>query len=154
MDKNVTLKYLRSKKGLNLKAVADKMGISVGYLSHLETGRRRFSPAMIEKLSDALHEPLPKIQRFAEELDGNNALVNTWIASIRINGQPLVKAFRYHLLSKNESVEAIDKSAFARKLASFVAHNIELSLLTELAEKKGLASQLMKASIHTSNNLE
>lgn len=65
MYKNKIKKY-RQEKGLRLKDVADKSGVSVGYLSHLENGSRANpSREVMENISLVLNKTIPEV--FFEE---------------------------------------------------------------------------------------
>lgn len=48
------LKALRAKRGLTQKALAERAGISHGYLARLETARQDPSLTVLEKLAKAL----------------------------------------------------------------------------------------------------
>lgn len=61
MYKNRIREY-REKRGLKLQELADKAGISAGYLSHLERGERdNPSTEVMESISAALNVSIPKI---------------------------------------------------------------------------------------------
>ena len=61
MYKNKIKKY-RMKKGFTLKEVADKCGISAGYLCHLEKGNRdNPSKEVMENIAIVLGESIPEI---------------------------------------------------------------------------------------------
>ena len=51
------VKRLRSRKNLSQKALADKVGISVSYVSMLERGQRSPPLETIEKMAKALGVP-------------------------------------------------------------------------------------------------
>ena len=51
------VRRLRAKKGLSQKALADKVGISVSYVSMLERGQRSPPLETIEKMARALGVP-------------------------------------------------------------------------------------------------
>ena len=56
------IKQYRTKKGLTLKEVADKCGISVGYLCHLEKGKRdNPSTEVMENIAIVLNKSIPEI---------------------------------------------------------------------------------------------
>lgn len=56
------IRYYRTKKGLTLKEVADKCGISAGYLCHLEKGKRENpSIEVMENIAIILGESIPEI---------------------------------------------------------------------------------------------
>jgi transcriptional regulator with XRE-family HTH domain len=51
------VRRLRAKKGLSQKALADKVGISVSYVSMLERGQRSPPLETVEKVAKALGVP-------------------------------------------------------------------------------------------------
>lgn len=56
------IRYYRTKKGFTLKEVADKCGISAGYLCHLEKGKRENpSIEVMENIAIILGESIPEI---------------------------------------------------------------------------------------------
>ena len=55
------VRRLRAKKGLSQKALADKVGISVSYVSMLERGQRSPPLETIEKMARALGVPPPSL---------------------------------------------------------------------------------------------
>ena len=61
MYKNKIKKY-RKERGLTLKEVADRSGISVGYLCHLEKGSRdNPSTEVMENIAIVLNKSIPEI---------------------------------------------------------------------------------------------
>ena len=61
MYKNKIRKY-RKEKGMKQKDLADKSGISIGYLSHLEKGSRvNPSTEVMEKIASALDKTIPEL---------------------------------------------------------------------------------------------
>ena len=56
------IKFYREKQGMTMKEIAEKSGISTGYLCHLEKGRRA-NPSMevMEKIAKALHKTIPEV---------------------------------------------------------------------------------------------
>ena len=61
MYKNKIKKY-RKEKGLTMKEVADKSGISIGYLCHLEKGSRdNPSTEVMENIAIVLNKSIPEI---------------------------------------------------------------------------------------------
>lgn len=55
------VRRLREKKKLSQKALADKVGISVSYVSMLERGQRSPPLETIEKMAKALGVPAPSL---------------------------------------------------------------------------------------------
>ena len=61
MYKNKIKKY-RQQQGLTLKEVADKCGISAGYLCHLEKGNRdNPSKEVMENIAIVLEKSIPEL---------------------------------------------------------------------------------------------
>ena len=61
MYRNKIRKY-RIKKGLTLKELADKCGVSAGYICHLEKGNRdNPSVEVMENIAIILEESIPEI---------------------------------------------------------------------------------------------
>jgi len=61
MYKNKIKKY-RKEKGLTLKELADKSGVSAGYLCHLEKGSR-YNPSteVMENIANVLNKTIPEL---------------------------------------------------------------------------------------------
>lgn len=56
------IKKYRKEKGLTLKEVSEKSGISIGYLSHLEKGSRNNpSKEVMENIAIVLNKSIPEI---------------------------------------------------------------------------------------------
>lgn len=61
MDKSKLRKY-REEKGMTLKELAQKSGVSPGYLCHLEKGKRANpSTEVMEKISANLGRTIPEV---------------------------------------------------------------------------------------------
>lgn len=59
---NNKIKKIRVSKNMTLKELAEEVGISVGYLSHLENGSRNNpSKEVMERISIALKSSIPEI---------------------------------------------------------------------------------------------
>lgn len=59
---NNKIKRFRQRRNMTLKDLAEKVGISVGYLSHLERGSRSNpSKEVMENIAEALHASIPEI---------------------------------------------------------------------------------------------
>ena len=50
------MRYLRSKRGLSLRSVAEKMKVSAAYLSDLELGKRNWSQERANQYVSALEQ--------------------------------------------------------------------------------------------------
>jgi len=64
------IKILRAKNKISLKQLAEKTGLSIGYLSHLENGSRNNpSKEAMERIAMALGKTVQEIF-FPEEMEG------------------------------------------------------------------------------------
>lgn len=64
----IRIREIRESQGLTIKALADKARLGQGYLSDLETGKRRWNCDHLEKISDALDvSPIELLPRTDEQ---------------------------------------------------------------------------------------
>lgn len=59
----VELRIMRTRDGHNLTSLAQAAGISLGYLSDLENGKREPNPRVIHKLSRTLNVPISMLEK-------------------------------------------------------------------------------------------
>jgi len=59
----VALVVLREKDRATKTQLAQRAGISLGYLADLESGRRKGNPDVIGKLADALNVPISMLEK-------------------------------------------------------------------------------------------
>ena len=52
------IKYLRVEKGMNQKAFAEKLGVSIGFVSQVESGDKCFNLKRLEEVSKVLGKPV------------------------------------------------------------------------------------------------
>jgi transcriptional regulator with XRE-family HTH domain len=62
----VELRVIRTRDGHSLTSLADAAGISLSYLSELESGARKPNPRMIKRLAEALKVPFSMLQPHVE----------------------------------------------------------------------------------------
>lgn len=55
------IKYYRLTSGLLLKDLAEKTGLSVGHLSHIENGSKQPSKAAMEAIANSLGHTVPEV---------------------------------------------------------------------------------------------
>lgn len=59
---NNKIKKFRTDKNMTLKELSEEIGVSIGYLSHLERGSRSNpSKEVMEKIATALESSIPEI---------------------------------------------------------------------------------------------
>lgn len=123
----MSITLIRKAKGLSLMEVASRMGIHYSYYSHLENGRRKFNPALIEKLAAALDTDISVIQKEVSDQQKNFVLLPGWMTSLKINGVSVIKAFEHQLSLQPFGNEYELKTEFA----DFIQRHIALSILAE-----------------------
>lgn len=141
----MSLYMLRKAKGFSCKDVAEKMGITAGYYSHLENGRRRFNVSLLKKLSEVLGEPVGRIEEHIAEIDDQSLLTRNWIANIKIHGQNVLKAFENELVL-NKPLEDVEEVKI--RFAGFIRDNIAQSVMAELSSDMELLEMLRKKYRH------
>jgi transcriptional regulator with XRE-family HTH domain len=137
-----TLAEIRKSKQLTMVDIAVQLGISQGYYSNLERGKRPFTDALLKKTAKALGVPLRTTREAAQSLHSESHALKSWMSSIRINGLPLIKAFSYHLEAHEIKVHTLDDTKLKRKMKEFIETNIGYSILAELSENKVLLNHM------------
>ena len=137
-----TLEEIRKSKQLTMVDVAVQLGISQGYYSNLERGKRPFNDALLKKTAKVLGVPLRITREAAKSLPHESHTLKSWISSIRINGLPLIKAFHYYLEAHEIKAQAIDDAKLKKIMMEFIEANIGFSVLTELSENKILLNHM------------
>jgi transcriptional regulator with XRE-family HTH domain len=137
-----TLAEIRKAKQLTMVDIAIRLGISQGYYSNLERGKRPFNEALLKKTARVLGVPLRTTREAAKSVPLESHILKSWMSSIRINGLPLIKAFHYYLETHDIKAETLDDNKLKRKMREFIVGNIGYSVLAELSENKQLLSQM------------
>ncbi|WP_303047310.1 helix-turn-helix domain-containing protein [Solibacillus isronensis] len=75
-DLGIALKQLRKEKGLTIKDLADKIGVSQPFLSQIETAKRKASPELLGKIAEAVDVSYFDLLKIA----GHNDLINLYNA--------------------------------------------------------------------------
>jgi transcriptional regulator with XRE-family HTH domain len=81
-----TLAEIRKSKQLTMVNVAVQLGISQGYYSNLERGKRPFTDTLLKKTAKVLGVPLRTTREAAKLLPRETHNLKSWMSSIRING--------------------------------------------------------------------
>jgi transcriptional regulator with XRE-family HTH domain len=137
-----TLEEIRKSKQLTMVDVAVQLGISQGYYSNLERGKRPFNDALLKITAKVFGVPLRITREAAKSLPHESHTLKSWISSIRINGLPLIKAFHYYLEAHEIKAQAIDDAKLKKIMMEFIEANIGFSVLTELSENKILLNHM------------
>ena len=137
-----TLAEIRKSKQLTMVDIAVQLGISQGYYSNLERGKRPFNDALLKKTSKALGIPLQATREAAKSLHHESHSLKSWMSSIRINGLPLIKAFYYYMEAHEIKAQTLDDTKLKKKMTEFIEANIGFSVLAELSENKVLLNHV------------
>jgi transcriptional regulator with XRE-family HTH domain len=161
-----TLAEIRKSRQLTMVDLADQLGISQGYYSNLERGKRPFNDTLLKKTAKVLKIPLRTTREAVQSYPHESHTLNSWMSSIKINGLPLIKAFHYYLETQEIKTQTLDDAKLKKKIKEFVEANIGFSVLAELSENKALLhhvrenigtySSLIKNTMsdNDSNNIE
>ena len=136
----MTLREHRISKHLTLAELAAEMGISTGYLSHLEKGYRRMSEEHIVRMAKALDVSVRAIREEAAKTNNETVLSKSWLSHIRINGYPLFQAFKFQLLAQHGG---IDSENIKDELLKFIMNNIAYSVIAELDSRRDIVPTLV-----------
>jgi|GEM_PF-1097730 len=139
----MTLRELRIQKAVTTVDLARAAGISQGGYSNIESGRRATTAAMSKRIADALGEDVAVVTSAIHEIPRRTLLVNSWISAVRIDGLPLLRAFKYHV--EAEKIPVDDTGILRRALVDFVSANIARSLTMELSERDDVLRRIQAA---------
>ena len=142
MRKHSDLRSIRQARKLSLAQLAERLGVTISYVSHLETGFRKVNDDLVKRLADSLNVSQKAIRQAAEQIEYDNALSQSWLVNIEINGSPLLEAFKYHLLASKAELDFADKTKVRDQIVRFVADNLPYSVMAELSGNDRLLGQI------------
>jgi transcriptional regulator with XRE-family HTH domain len=142
MRKHSDLRSIRQARKLSLAELAGDLGVTLGYVSHLETGFRKVNDDLVKRLADSLNVSQKSIRQAAEQIEYDNTLSQSWLVNIEINGSPLLEAFKYHLLASKAELDFADKAKVRDQIVRFVADNLPYSVMAELSGNDRLLGQI------------
>ena len=67
MNYGRAIRTIRVARGLSQDELAESSGVSAGYVSLIESGKREPSTSVLERLSESLHAPMPIVALLAAE---------------------------------------------------------------------------------------
>jgi len=138
----MTLTEIRKLKNLKTTDLAARLGISQGYYSNLERGKRPFNDLLLKKTAKALGVRLVTLRDAVKSHPTDSYKLKSWMSNIRIHGLPLIKAFQYYMETNGLNVHTLDDSRLKIEMRKFVEANIGFSVLAELSENKNLLSHI------------
>jgi transcriptional regulator with XRE-family HTH domain len=140
------LKHLRKKRNLTTTDVAARLGISQGYYSQLENGKRSFSEIQLSQLAAFLQVPERSLHSIALSVTEDFALSSHWVCNIPINGIPLKAFLLQSELPLSESVQQ-----FKESLISFIQKSVEKELSMEFNSNPPLLFYLYERAKNSIN---
>ncbi|MBN1398255.1 MAG: helix-turn-helix transcriptional regulator [Bacteroidetes bacterium] len=138
----MTLTELRKEKQLKTTDLAARLGISQGYYSNLERGKRPFNDLLLKKTAKILGVRLSTLQEAVKSQPLDSYKLKSWMSGIKINGLPLIKSFYYHLETNGLDIRSLDDLKLKFEMRKFVEINIGFSILAELSENKNLLGHI------------
>jgi transcriptional regulator with XRE-family HTH domain len=138
----MTLIEIRKEKHLKTVDLATRLGISQGYYSNLERGKRPFNDTLLKKTAKVLGVHLVTLQEAIKSYPPDSYKLKSWMSNIRIHGLPLIKAFQYYIETNGIDAQALDDAKLKIKMKEFVEANIGFSVLAELSENRTLLSHI------------
>ena len=138
----MTLTDIRKEKRFKTVDLATRLGISQGYYSHLERGKRPFNDVLLKKTAKILGVRLITLREAIKSHPPDSYKLKSWMSNIRIHGLPLIKAFHYYMETNGINAQALDDAKLKIKMKEFVETNIGFSVLAELSENRTLLSHI------------
>lgn len=148
MKETPDLKSLRLARKLTLAEVALRMGVSKGFVCHLENGIRRLNDDLTKRMATALEYPENEVWKASQRSGEKNTISNSWISQVRINGYPVFDAFKYHLEAKKKKPDVRSRARLKNQLAKYIADNLPFSVIAELSENEILMDQVVERCKH------
>ena len=139
LDGNTDLKKLgdfRKVSSMTVTEVANAIGISQSYMSHIENGRRPLTEKLVADLSRVLRVSPEEIRNAERQQELDSDRLNSWIASIRINRLPFIKALGYFL--KDNQIQLSNNEELKKFIVDFLYRNIATAVRFELEENPKL----------------
>jgi transcriptional regulator with XRE-family HTH domain len=141
----MTLSEIRKEKRFRTIDLATRLGISQGYYSHLECGKRPFNDVLLKKTAKVLGVRLITLREAVKSHPPDSHKLKSWMSNIRIHGLPLIKAFHYYMETNAIDPQVLDDAKLKIKMKEFVEANIGYSVLAELSENRTLLSHIREA---------
>ena len=138
----MTLTELRKEKQLRTTDLAAMLGVSQGYYSNLERGKRPFNDLLLKKTAKILGVRLSTLQEAVKSQPIDSYKLKSWMSGIKINGLPLIKSFYYYLETNGMDIRSLDDLKLKTEMRKFVEINIGFSILAELSENKNLLGNI------------
>lgn len=133
------LQIKRKEIGLTSAEAARILGISQAYLSLLENGKRKITSKLESRFIEAFNINNTEAKELSQKTNSKVKAYKSWISQIRINKEPLCKAFSREL-KYFPLKDCGDESEILYRLIGFIDKNIAHSVRNELAQNANLLS--------------
>ena len=138
----MTLTELRKEKRFKTVELAARLGITQGYYSNLERGKRPFNEVLLKRTAKVLDVQLSTLRETIKSHATDSFKLKSWMTNIRIHGLPLIKAFHYYMENNGIDLQSLDDAKLKSIMKKFIEANIGFSVLAELSENRNLLSQM------------
>jgi transcriptional regulator with XRE-family HTH domain len=138
----MTLTEIRKKKNVRSVDVALRLGISQGYYSNLERGKRPFSEKLLKRTARVLGVTTNALRSAADASLSDSYKLKSWVSNIRINGLPFARAFKYHVQVNALEQRIRNDAGLRMEIKEFIEANIGYAVMAELSENKSLLIQV------------
>jgi transcriptional regulator with XRE-family HTH domain len=138
----MTLTEIRKEKRFKTVDIAARLGISQGYYSNLERGKRPFNDVLLKKTAKLLGVRVVALREAVQSHIHDSHKLKSWMSNIRIHGLPLIKAFHYYMETNGINTQALDDAKLKMIMKNFIESNIGFSVLAELSENKALLNHV------------
>jgi transcriptional regulator with XRE-family HTH domain len=133
---------IRKEKNIRAVDLAAKIGVSQGYYSNLERGKRPFNNALLKKTAKVLSVPINTLSNATKANLADSVKLKSWMSGIRINGLPFIKAFQYYVEANALTAHMGNNTVLKKRIKEFIEANIGYSVLAELSENNALLEEV------------
>ena len=134
------IKSIRKQRGITSTEVAHALGVTQGYYSFLENGKRRFTSEQVEQLSKLLHISFDSLSSLTNLVFDNTQTQENWLTNLPVNGIPLST----WLSIESSRIDLQSKSRFKQSLVRMIKNNIEKELEREFSAQPQLLEALFE----------
>lgn len=133
------LKDIRHSRSMTTTQVAQHLGITQGFYSQLENGKRSFSEKQIHDLAVLLQVPDTTIRTAAHSVAEDAGVSRHWISNLPVDGIPL-KVW----LLQNRELNTTKKAEFKKAIIRLIKNSIEKELDKEFISSPQLLQYLFQ----------
>jgi transcriptional regulator with XRE-family HTH domain len=125
-----SLKKLRKTAGLKSLDVANALGITQGYYSHVELGRRKIRDTFVPILAKVLSVTEEEIESIRVSREKKGVHLKHWLSAVTINEESLLVEM-VNEIKHSGKINIDDVGSFPYLMSNLVSDRIRESLLKE-----------------------